>query len=217
MWCLITGAGKGLGKHLYHSLSKKGYNVVVHYRKSLDFEVKEAIFGDFSTPSGVDSFIKRYHKKYKNTSHVINNVGSYIEGPLLETPKEALEQLFYEMFFTPFQLIQSLSTALKETRGSVVNIGVAALDRVWSKAPAYYLAKKSLWNLTQTFAKELAPFVRVNMLSPGYLENSVVAPQDPSPHLQTISFDEIALGVDYLFNSPSITGQNLEIDGGVAL
>jgi NAD(P)-dependent dehydrogenase (short-subunit alcohol dehydrogenase family) len=235
-WVLVTGAAKGLGVEICHQLAKKGFNIVVHYSSSPSEASKvvqecqelgveaESIQGNFSSPEGLADFIRRYTKQYPKTCGLINNVGPYLIKPALETSEEEWQEMFQTNFFAPAALIRALMPSLKNEQGSIVNIGVAGLhtQRADIHSTAYSIAKMSLWMLTKSLAVEVAPFnVRVNMVSPGYLERSVSYPKNLSRLLyQRLGTSrELAEVVVFLLSISAqyITGQNLEIAGAVRL
>ena len=89
-------------------------------------------------------------------------------------------------------------------------------------ATAYTITKLGLWMLTRSLAKELAPSqVRVNMVSPGYLDISVDLPEDVSklPMGRSGTTKEVANIIALLLDKQSsyITGQNIEVAGAVRL
>jgi len=55
------------------------------------------------------------------------------------------------------------------------------------------------------------------MISPGYLEKSVVFPKDPFPMQRPASFEDILHTVQFLLDQTYITGQNIEVAGGIRL
>jgi NAD(P)-dependent dehydrogenase (short-subunit alcohol dehydrogenase family) len=235
-WTLVTGAGQGLGSAICLELAKRGYPLVIHYRTNrekaeevqrqcLTFGVKaELISGDFSSYQQTSEFLKEYRARFGSTKNLINNVGNYLVKPLLDTPMADWNDLYQTNLLSPVQIMQELVPSIKNLRGSIVNIGVVGIQAVPADkyAPAYTSTKLALWMITKSLAKELASQgVRVNMVSPGYLENAVDLPQDISslPQQKTVSLEEAALVVAFVLDekNSSITGQNIEIAGGVRL
>lgn len=234
-WTLITGAAKGLGKEIALHLAQNGYSVVIHYRKSLeeakkvrsscvDFGVKaEIIQGDFKDFKETVKFVKNYLEKFPDTQNLINNVGNYFIGSVLNTPAEVWQDIFFTNLHLPFLLSNLLAKPIINEKGSIINIGVAGLNGNRSDlySSAYTSAKSALLQLTKSLAREMAERgVRVNMISPGYLENSVdLREQTNIPIGHPTSLTEIAKFVAFLLNpqNSSIIGQNIEIAGGVRL
>jgi NAD(P)-dependent dehydrogenase (short-subunit alcohol dehydrogenase family) len=234
-WALVTGAAQGLGAEICRTLAAKGHNVVVHYRAqhALAMQVveecrnrnvkAEVIQGDFSTPAGTADFLQRYLAQFSETDILINNVGEYKRASPLEMPMNEWQEIFQSNFFTPVALTQSLIASLKKYQGSIVNIGIAGVQGVPRpfSSTAYRMTKLSLWGYTRSLAAEMAPSqVRVNMVSPGHLSNSVdLPPTERLPMGRPASLAEAAQAV-YFFVDPAnryITGQNLEIAGACAL
>lgn len=235
-WTLVTGSATGLGAEIAKAVAKQGSSVLIHYRNSQkeaeevrgicrEYGVKaELVHGDFSTSESTKLFIKDLHANFPDIKNLINNVGEYLIADLLDTSVEDWERLFQANLHTPFFLIQSLIPSIRKHSGNIVNIGTVGLHslRAARYSSAYRLTKQSLWMMTKTFAAELAEDgVCVNMVSPGQLENSVDLPEDVSqlPMSRPASLEEV-VRIVLLFLDPEnsyITGQNLEVAGGLGL
>lgn len=235
-WTLVTGGGKGLGEKTCLQLADNGYSVVVHYRKSENEAQEvvrkcrekgvsaECIQGDFASLPSTLEFVERYTNRFTDTANLINNVGNYFVGNFENTPIDTWQDLFHTNMLAPAALIKGLFPFLKKAQGNVINIGVAGIQTVPADiySPAYTFTKLGLWMLTKSLAKEWRPYqVRVNMVSPGYLENSIDLPDNPSklPFGRTGSCDEIVRMILFLLDSKNnyMTGQNIEISGGLRL
>lgn len=233
-WVLVTGAPKKLGAEICIALAHAGYDVAVHYRQSKEDAEKlaekvrstgkksEIIKGDFASLASLQNFLKRYKESFSNTVGLINNVGNFLEAPLSKTSVQDLQDLFQTNLYTPFVLIQGLLDYLRESKGSVVNIGTAGLytRQADLQASAYIMSKTSLLTLTKMFARELAKEkIRVNMVSPSYFEDSVVIPNDPISMGRAAKFGEVARMITFLLDPKNsyITGQNIEVAGGIRL
>lgn len=233
-WTLVTGAAKGLGSAICLELAKRGYSLVIHYRESkaeaedLKAECErlgskaEIIKGDFST--GVLEFLEEYISRFPDTKNLINNVGNYHIGSALNTPIDIWQELFQTNFLSSLQIMQALTPSIIQAKGSIINIGVTGIQSVPADvySPAYTSSKLSLWMATKSLAKELAgQGVRVNMISPGYLENAVDLPTNLSilPQGKPVTLRETAQLVAFLLDdaNSSITGQNIEIAGAIRL
>ncbi|CRX38425.1 SDR family oxidoreductase [Estrella lausannensis] len=235
-WTLVTGAAKRLGASICLELARAGHNLVIHYRQSQDeaealavtlraFGVKaETIRGDFSTAESLQEFLREYQRQFLATRFVVNNVGNYLIEPPSETAPIKWHELFETNFFAPVALTNALLSSLKQERGAVVNIGVAGISKlkVDVNAAAYTMSKIALLAYTKSLAKEVAKdLVRVNMVSPGYIDNAVDLPDDLSvlPMKRAATPEEVARVVRFLLEPASayITGQNIEVAGGVGL
>jgi NAD(P)-dependent dehydrogenase (short-subunit alcohol dehydrogenase family) len=235
-WTLVTGGAKRLGAELARTLAEQGYSIAVHYNRSPDDAEKVAqecrkrgvqaqiIQGDFQSVESTEDFLQRYLQQFPITHHLINNVGNFLIKSPLETSIEEWLSIFQNNLHVPFMLSKALAPSLKKIKGAIVNIGMAGVNggRADTYCTAYHCAKTSLNSLTKSLAKELASDgVRVNMISPGYLENAVDLPSNWTklPMQRPAALSEVACAVAYLLGTEGryITGQNIEIAGGVRL
>lgn len=232
MWALVTGGAKRLGAALCMAMAEQGYSVAVHYRQSCA-EAKEvvascqakgveavAIQGDFSSPESVKKFTLSYLEQFPQTSLLVNNVGNYLIGSALQTSIDDWLNLFQVNLHTPFMLSRLMSETLIRNRGQIINIGASGLRRKSAHcySAAYTLTKDGLWGLTLSLARELAPHnVRVNMVSPGLLDHSV--DNYPVPMHRPAHDSEVCRVATFLIDPASayITGQNIEVAGGLGL
>lgn len=223
-YALITGGAKKLGKALSLTLSSK-YSIVIHYKKSkgeaeeLKKEIQkrggkaETIFGDFSNEMGVHAFIQEFKKRFSSTHALIHNASQYLFGSFLEAPLEKGLHQWNTDFLSALILTRELSPK------SILFLGVAGILNSLSdtRTSFYTLSKLNLLMLTKSLARELAPKqVQVNMISPGYLEESVDLPS-AFPMKRPAEWQEVADAALFLLSNSYITGQNLEIAGGVRL
>lgn len=234
-WTLVTGGAKRLGACLARALAESGNDVVIQYRHSIkeaeevaeqcsNYGVRSAVLqGDFSDPEKTEDFISRYLREFPDTKNIINNVGNYLIRSALQTAAEEWTELFQINLHAPFALIRSLSPSLINRKGNIINFGISGIHsgHTGTHAAAYRITKQSLWALTRSLAAEMAGHgVRVNMISPGYLDNAVdLPPASKLPMGRPAYCEEIARVVTFLLDEKSnyITGQNIEVAGGVGL
>lgn len=227
---LVTGGALGLGKEIASHLADEEEALVIHYRShekealQLVEELKNkgclatALYGDFSTHQGVEEFIAKYLDNFDATLALVNNVGPWLSnGSVLQG-----QELFQTNFFAPYRLMEALSAHLKSVKGSIVNIGICGLhdEKGHPDTLFYFAAKRSLLEATRSFAKKLAPGgVRVNMVSLGYTDHSIMEPTRPIPIGSKTSAEEAARLISYLLSpqNETLTGQNIDLDGGISL
>lgn len=232
-WTLVTGGACRLGAAICRALAKKGKNIAIHYHTSqqqahaLEKELTtlgvfaKSIQGDFSTLESCEAFATCYTSQFRDTESLIHNVGPFqLDSPATASPY-TLEKLFRLNTLAPLLLTQKLLASLKQHQGHLIYIGMVGADQncAHTHAFSYDLTKHALSLLTQSLAKELAPHgIRVNMVSPGYLEESIDAPKSKTIPLGRVGqFAEVAQAVAFLLSTHYITGQNLEVAGGVRL
>lgn len=230
---LVTGASSGLGAALAVALARDGFDIAVHYRANQAgaLQSMETIFthgskgevfqADLRRESEALELAESVKNRFGQVDLLINNVGVYCERHGLELSEaewfEGLDSTVTQTFFTTRAMLPLLRAGgLKR----VVNIGDSSCDRPGARdlAWSYHIGKTGVWMLTRSFAAaEASNGVAVNMISPGFLMNSVGLP-DPAhiPAKRLGSFDDIYQAVRFLaLDSPSyLTGSNLVVSGG---
>jgi NAD(P)-dependent dehydrogenase (short-subunit alcohol dehydrogenase family) len=105
--------------------------------------------------------------------------------------------------------------------GLIVNMIDQRVKRLNPKFFSYTLSKSTLWTATRTMAQSFAPSVRVNAIGPGpTLQNERQEKADFDKQLQNIllnrgpALEEFGRTIRYLYETPSITGQIIALDGG---
>lgn len=153
---------------------------------------------------------------------LVNNASVFQRDSVAEFSSETFDLHFALHVKAPSVLIGHFARQLPEERhGLVVNI----IDqRVWKLRPDFYsytLSKATLWTATKTLAQALAPRIRVNAIGPGpTLRNSRQTDEDFAEQVEGLilkagpMLPEFGQTIRFLFDTPSITGQMIALDGG---
>ncbi len=234
---LVTGAAVRTGRAIALGLAGEGANIFIHYNRNhqqalqLADEIRamgcQAWVGsaDFCDAAAVNALADQLINEVGRLDLLVNNVGNYpVKSPLECSPDE-MREVFEANLIAPFALIQQLMPLLQQSASAqVVNLGYAGVELITAntKVMAYQMSKTALLVMTKTLAKELGPLgVRVNMVSPGQLENSVDLPPniaDRVPLQRAGRTQDIVDAIVYLSKKESyITGINLEVAGGYRL
>ena len=234
---LVTGAAQRTGRTIAEALASDGYNVLVHYHTS-GAQAEElagtlrglgvrsdALPADLGLPDGAATLIRQVCKLTPRLDLLVNNIGNYPLGPPLAQPAQAFRDTLETNLVAPYLLIQGLRKLLAAApTGNVVNIGYVGVDHAVANrhAMSYQISKTGLLILTKTLAQELGPAgIRVNMVSPGHLDNSVDLPGELRAHVplgRAGTPAEIAAAIRYLVTDGSYAnGANLELGGGYRL
>jgi len=230
-WALITGGARNIGAGISLALAREGYHVIVHYKNSQKEAeavveacrnqgvLAESLYGDFSTREGLALFTQKLLERFPSIKVLINNVGNFVVKSALDTTPEEWRDLYQTNFQTPLTLIHVLIPSIRRQQGCIINIGAAGLSlKAETFSTAYTATKMSLLILTKALAKELASaHVRVNMVSPGQLVESMVKSKIPMGRYGEV--DDVVRVVLFLLNEANsyITGQNIEVAGGFGL
>lgn len=231
---IVTGGAKGLGRDLCLRLAATGYGVLVNYLSS--HGAAEGLAAEITAGGGmawtcqadvaqaceVDEIFATADATGLPLALVINNVGIYNPVPLRRIDGAAWERTIATNLNGAFHVCRAALGRLGRG-GQIVNIGVAGnqLNRAEAFATDYYISKAGLLQLTRALAAEYAPDgIRLNMVSPGQLDNSigeVGGAPGRVPLGRDGSFADVWQAVEYLLGAPYVTGANIEVAGGYRL
>ena len=156
----------------------------------------------------------------------IHRVGSYLETDLgcdqfqeMSQELTSINKCFSSNLYSSYFLTKQILPSLIKESGNVIYFGMAGINAPTAKKDCmfYAMAKTSLLIMMKSFAKEYASkLVQFNMISPGYLENTLVSPKI-YPMERPANSNDIIESIEYFLNNSYITGQNLEVSGGICL
>jgi NAD(P)-dependent dehydrogenase (short-subunit alcohol dehydrogenase family) len=231
---IVTGGARGLGRHLCLRLAERRYGVLVNYLSSeaAAEELAAAIRNgggaawtcraDVGRPAEVESLFAAADATGLALGLTVNNVGIYDPVPLREIGSAEWERTIAVNLNGAFHVCRASLARMKEG-GQIVNIGVAGnqLNQSEPFATDYYISKAALLQLTRALAAEYAADgIRLNMVSPGQLENSV-GEIGGAPGVVPIgrdgTFGDVWQAVAYLLDAGYVTGANIEVAGGYRL
>jgi len=227
---LITGVGKRVGLHIAHTFLKRNIPVIGTYRthyKSLD-ELKiagaELIPCDFEKREDTKSLILTIKNKHKSLRGVIHNASDWLSDDTNIPTHQIIEKMMNIHATIPYEINLQLSDLLmncKQPHADIIHIGDYVSSKGSKKHIAYAASKAAQDNLTLSFAKKLAPKVKVNSIAPALLlfnktDGDVYRTKSLSKSLMEREggLDEIQNSIDHLLNSGYITGRIMPLDGG---
>lgn len=234
---IITGGGQGIGKVTAGYLMQEGYQVIIFERDTeAGREAAEEIDGldfiecDVSSEDSVVEAVSRTLKKYGRLDALVNNAGFSINKPIAELSLEEWNRVIGTNLTGAFLCSKYGAPHLTKSKGSIVNICSTRAYMSEADTEAYSASKGGIFALTHALAISLGPEVRVNAVSPGWIDvtpfekSSERDPLDISPeqHLQHPSGrvgtpHDIARMVRFLVDPANgfITGQDFIVDGGM--
>ena len=236
---LITGGAQRIGKALVEHFHQVGWNIIFQYRSSKDEaeSIKEKlnyertnsceiIQCDFDDADSCKAFYEKLEGKMNGLTSLINNASTFYPKKLSETSHEDWIQLTTSNLYLPIFLSKFRSKELIKNKGSIVNITDIHAEQGLKNYTVYTAAKAGLLNFTKSLAKELAPNVLVNSVSPGAILWDVNEPSEDKkneilsniPMKRIGSEKDIVSIIDYLLTQNTyMTGRNINIDGGKSL
>jgi len=233
---LVTGAARRIGATIARTLHAQGAAVAIHYRGSADDadsladelnaqrDDSAATFAaDLTELADIEKLGATVTGWHGRLDILINNASSFYPTPVGEITEQQWNDLIGTNLKAPLFLSQAVTPALRASNGVIVNIVDVHSQRPLRDHAVYGPAKAGLAMLTRSLAKDLAPDVRVNGVSPGAIlwpENGM-SDATKDTILQQVPLgragapDDIAGAVLYLARDAAyVTGQIIAVDGG---
>ncbi|MBT7950431.1 MAG: pteridine reductase [Gammaproteobacteria bacterium] len=235
---LITGAAHRIGAAIARDLHNSGMNIIIHHHNSaeaasnLGKELNASrtdsaylVQGDLLAPDSYAEIVQQAFGFKQRLDVLINNASTFFPTRLGEIDLEQWQSIIGVNLQAPLFLTQQAAPHLAEHKGCVINMTDIHGLRPLRDHAVYSSAKAGLLMLTQALAKDLAPAIRVNAISPGAILWSQDMPEDKQSEIinrtalkKTGSLEDITNAVRFLINDADyMTGQVLTIDGGRTL
>jgi pteridine reductase len=237
---LITGGGKRIGAAISNELMEMGWYVLIHVNSS-EVQAKK-LLSDFSSKHGIEApgdvliadlqddlqingLISKVLEHFSvqeagGLTGLVHNASIYSSIDIADVSVEDLRKNLKIHVDAPFQLTMGLLDSLRSTKGSIIGMIDTSLGRSWKGLSHYTSSKAGLRQLMLNLAGDLHPEVRVNCIAPG----AIISADWEIEHFASIieqiplgrsgNVNDISKAVLFLFNSPHISGQVINVDGG---
>ncbi|MCD8026436.1 MAG: 3-oxoacyl-ACP reductase FabG [Clostridiales bacterium] len=239
---VVTGASRGIGRACAERLADDGYTVVINYSHSeeqaqtvLDGICERGGSGmlcraDVSNPDEVKKMFRKIAAEYGQIDVLVNNAGIVKDEFLLMLSSETLDRCLdvnIKGYFYCAQ--QAVLKMFRKKSGVIINMSSVSSKTAIAGQSVYSATKGAVNSMTQTMAKELAPYgIRVNAVAPGFIETEMIdalPPEKREEYLKAIplgrfgNVEDIASVVSMLCSDSCkyMTGQTLVLDGGLSL
>lgn len=238
---LVTGSAHRLGAQTVRTLHNRGWNLVIHYRsreqqaRSLADDLNRqrpdsacALQADLTNDAELDRLATNAVAQWGGLDALVNNASVFFPTPTGEATPGDWNTVINANLRAPFFLLQACLPALRQRRGAVVNMIDIYSERPIADHPLYCASKAGLAAMTRSWARDLAPEIRVNGVSPGAIlwpegeaemdKSAQQAILDKTPLSRTGNPEDIAGTIAFLVcDAPFITGQIIAVDGGRSL
>jgi NAD(P)-dependent dehydrogenase (short-subunit alcohol dehydrogenase family) len=236
---ILTGASRGIGHATVKRFSQEGWRVITCSRHPFDAKCpwkagpEDHIQVDLGDAADAMAAVQEMRERLRNgggrLDALVNNAGVSPKAPgggrlgVLNTSYDDWLRVFQVNFFAPALLARGLLDELSAARGAVVNVTSIAGRRVHPFAgAAYATSKAALATLTREMAAEFGPYgVRVNAISPGEIDTSILSPGtdrivEQIPMRRLGEPMEVANAIYFLCTEQSsyMNGAELHINGG---
>lgn len=226
---LVTGGANGIGKGIANYLSKDTLVIAADIDENAGFQLvsENPLIRfkhlDVTKEQQIISLIHEISHQHGRLDAVINNaaIADPYNVPIQELDIYDWNKALAVNLTAPMLLAKHTAPLLKETKGCIVNIASTRFLQSEQNTEAYSATKGGIVALTHALATSLGPEVRVNCISPGWIQtsNEPLRDIDHDQHLvgRVGKVDDIAAMVSYLISNEAgfITGQNFVIDGGM--
>jgi 2-deoxy-D-gluconate 3-dehydrogenase len=236
----VTGAGRGLGRHMALALAKYGANLVICSRTLSELEEvaaetealgREALVrrADMTLTSDIDNVVTAAEQRFGRIDILVNNAGINIPQWAEEVTEEAWDRVLDINLKGLFFCAQAVGKVMiRQKRGKIINVSSQAGSVGLIKRAAYCSSKGAVNQLTRVLAVEWAKHkINVNAIAPTFVETPMTKPMFEDAEFRKYIFDNILFdraaqpkdvvgAVIYLASSASdmVTGHILHIDGG---
>ena len=182
---LVTGSSRGIGKSIIELFASNGHNVIINYNKSdkdyiknIESTIKEkykvdviSVKCDVSSEEEVKYMFDIIKKHFSKLDCIVNNAGIAKDSRIEEKTSEEFLSVIKVNLLGTF-LVSKYGYKLMD-KGSIINIASNNVTHGYIESCDYDASKAGVIALTHDFAKDLAPNIRVNCVSPGWINTDM--------------------------------------------
>lgn len=211
---VVTGGAQGIGRCIAEEFQKAGANVCV-----IDKQQGDHFVGDIADKLVLERFVKGVIGQYNHVDFLINNALPLMKG-IDECSYEEFQYALSVGVTAPFYLTKLFAPHFANG-AAIVNISSSRDRMSQPQTESYTAAKGGIAALTHALAVSLSGRVRVNSISPGWIDTAYAVYDGPDATQQPAGRVgnpmDIANMVLYLCSDKAgfITGENICIDGGM--
>jgi len=239
---IVTGASRGIGRCIALKLAEEGCDVAFNYlsskddAQSLEEEIQQndvraqSHCVDIKDFTAVKKWVDDVKNEYGGIDILINNAGITVDRSLMMMSEEDWKSVLDTNLNGMFNAARAvIVTFMKQKGGQIINISSVSGIIGLSGQTNYSASKGGMNAFTKALAKEVAAHgVRVNAVAPGYIETEMLrdfSEEQKSDLIKSIPMErigqqeDVANAVSFLLSEDAkyITGQVLQIDGGLAM
>ncbi len=240
--CLVTGAGRGIGRSVAVALSQAGHRVALNARSSNELsETAELCPGETlllpaDITTSVEEIFSQVEATLGPTEILIINAGAGHAAPITKVTDDDWQHMLDLNLTAPFRCMRRAIPAMVSAGyGRIIVIASLASKIGEPRIAAYTAAKHGVLGLVRSAAAELSTTgVTVNAVCPGYVDTPMTDQTvrnivrrtgrteeetrkylaDKQPIGRLITVEEVTASVMYCVGNGAITGQGLNVDGG---
>ena len=234
--CLITGSSRGIGLAIAHHLAAKGHRVILNSRSPSAPEIlaqfdgyEQPVLqatGDISQFDVAKQLVDDLYDQGVQVDVLVNNAGITRDGLVMRMSEEDFNAVIQTNLNGCFNMCRHLTPRLlKQKGGRIINM-TSVVGVMGNAGQVNYAASKAgMIGLTKSLAREVASRgITVNAIAPGFIETDMTdqlsdrvkeAMLGQIPLKRFGQVEHIAKAVDFLIDNDYITGQVIEVNGGL--
>ena len=239
---LVTGASRGIGRAIALKLASEGAKVAINYAgntakaEAVKAEIEAAggeamlVQADVSDAAQVDAMVKTVAEAFGTIDILVNNAGITRDGLLMRMKEEDFDAVLNTNLKGVFHCTKAVSRLMMKKRyGRIVNMASVVGLMGNAGQTNYAAAKAGVMGFSKSAARELASRgITVNTVAPGCINTDMTAvlpDKVKEGMLQSIPLqrigepEDVATAVLFLASDLAayITGQNVDVDGGMVM
>lgn len=234
----ITGSTRGIGLGIAKEFAKAGANIILNGRGEINaeliaeiegFGVKcAAVSGDISSFESAQKMIAEAEAALGSVDVLVNNAGITKDKLMLRMTPEEFDAVISVNLNGTFNMTQVvMKKMLKQRSGAIINLA-SVVGLTGNVGQANYAASKAgIIGLTKSVAREVAPRgITCNAIAPGFIQTEMTEVlsdkvkdqmQQEIPLKAFGSVEDVAKTAVFLASSSYITGQVINVDGGMVM
>jgi NAD(P)-dependent dehydrogenase (short-subunit alcohol dehydrogenase family) len=237
---VITGGAQGIGRIMADTLLQEGWNVAVWDNDEVALEQEEkrlkgeknriGLNCNVACAGSVNISLMETLKKFGRIDLLVNNAAIHANKPISQLEISEFRRVIDVNLTGSFICAKTCEEELRKTKGSIINICSTRAFQSEANTEAYSASKGGIFALTHSLAVSLGSEIRVNCISPGWIDVSAVRKSQTAKQEQLSEADhkqhpagrvgvagDIARMVLFLANEENsfITAQNFVVDGGM--
>jgi ketoreductase RED2 len=232
----VTGSSSGIGAATARAFADAGASVLINSARTVTegeavaASLPDSLYvqGDITDPAVPDRLVAAALDRWGRLDTLVNNAGTTAMIPHHDLPAASVDvwrKIFEVNVFGTWAVSVAAVPALREARGSIVNVASIAGVRPTGSSIPYAASKAALNHMTVLLAKVVGPEVRVNAVAPGLVDTpwtqdwDVVreAVRQTAPLKRSGQPEDIAEVILALAGASYVTGQVVVVDGGLTI
>jgi ketoreductase RED2 len=233
---VVTGSSSGIGAATAHAFADVGASVLVNSARSVAegeavaASMPDALYvqGDITDPGVPERLVAAALDRWGRLDTLVNNAGTTALIPhhdLEAASVDVWRRIFEVNVFGTWAMSVAAMPALRDARGSIVNVASVAGVRPTGSSVPYAASKAALNHMTVLLAKVVGPEVRVNAVAPGLVDTPWTEDWDVvrevvrqvAPLKRSGQPEDVAEVILALARAAYVTGQVVVVDGGLSL